>query len=292
MKKITYFPGCSAHGTAEEFDHSVKLLMHKFEVELQDIPDWNCCGASSAHYLNEELSIALPARNLQNAKPLGNDIIAIPCASCYSRMKNAAVHLSSEETNKEGDNKSNTLPKIESILQYIFDEVGIETIKPMVVRPLSGLKVACYYGCLLTRPTAVTDFDSPEYPVSMDKIITALGAEAVDYDFKTECCGASYSIAATDVVYELTGKIINNALEAGANVIAVACPLCQSNLDMRQKVSGKLMHKEFNIPVVYFTQLMGLSFGYTPEELEFSKNFVPVNIIDKLVPQNSAVPQK
>ena len=241
MNKITYFPGCSAHGTSEEFDHTVRVVMGTLGVQLEEIPDWNCCGATSAHTMTETLSYALPLRNLVLAEKLDNKTMAIPCASCYQRMKVTKVHMDenpklAEKINstiiEEGSYKGDV--DVKSMLQYVFEDVGLEEIKKHVKKSLAGLKVACYYGCLLTRPKAITKFDSPEYPVSMDKIMEALGAEAVPFDFKTECCGASFSISDTEIVLQLSGKILEMAKESGAHLIVVACPLCQSNLDMRQ----------------------------------------------------------
>jgi heterodisulfide reductase subunit B len=167
--------------------------------------------------------------------------------------------------------------QVKSLLQYCYENIGLEDIRLKIKVPLYGLKVACYYGCLLTRPTHIAEFDSPEYPMSMDKLVETLGAKAVDFDYKTECCGASFSISNTEVVYKLTGKILEEAKESGADIIAVGCPLCQSNLDMRQQEIEKQTGKKFDLPVVYFTQLMALSFGYAARELKFNKHIVHVD---------------
>ena len=283
MKKLTYFPGCSAHGTSEEFDSTLKLILKTLDVELEDIPDWNCCGATSAHVMSENLGYALPLRNLVLAEKLENKTMGIACASCYQRMKVTKVHMDeqpelatmiSSTIVEEGDYKGSI--DVKSMLQYCYEDIGLEAIKNKVTKPLSGLKVACYYGCLLTRPKDITQFDSPEYPVSMDRIMEALGAEATDFDFKTECCGASFSISNTEIVLQLSGKILEMAKESGAHAIVVACPLCQSNLDMRQPDIEKGSGVKYGIPVFYFTQLMALAFGYPKNELKFPKHIVPV----------------
>ncbi|MDP4281675.1 MAG: CoB--CoM heterodisulfide reductase iron-sulfur subunit B family protein [Bacteroidota bacterium] len=283
MTKLTYFPGCSAHGTSEEFDHTLKLVMKTLNVELEEIPDWNCCGATSAHVMTENLALSLPLRNLVLAEKLENNTMGIACASCYSRMKSTKKYMD-EHPDKAKELTSSVIDEgeytgkveIKSMLQFCYEEVGVEKIKSLVKKSLSGLKVACYYGCLLTRPKGVTQFDSPEYPMSMDRIMEALGATAVDFDYKTECCGASFSISRTEVVHLLTGKILEMAKEAGADLIVVACPLCQSNLDMRQPDIEKHLGKKIGIPVMYFTQLMALAFGYPEKELKLSKHIVPV----------------
>ena len=283
MKKITYFPGCSAHGTSKEFDETVKMVMKRLDVQLEEIPDWNCCGATSAHTLSEPLSYALPLRNLILAEKLNNTTMAIPCASCYQRMKVTKTHLDhnpalskdiSTTIVDEGSYQGKVAVK--SMLQYCYEDIGLEAIKSKVTRSLAGMKLACYYGCLLTRPKAITQFDSPEYPMSMDHIVEALGAKATEFDYKTECCGASFSISNTEVVISLTGKILEMAKESGAHALVVACPLCQSNLDMRQPQIEKHNGQKYNLPVFYFTQLMALAFGMPEKELMFKKHIVPV----------------
>jgi heterodisulfide reductase subunit B2 len=299
MNKLTYFPGCSAHGTSEEFDHTLKLVMKTLDVQMEEIPDWNCCGATSAHVMTENLALALPMRNLVLAEKLDNKTIGIACASCYSRMKSTKKHLDenpelAQKINstiiEEGEYKGATTVK--SMLQYCYEEVGLETIKSKVKKSLAGLKVACYYGCLLTRPKDVTQFDSPEYPMSMDHLMEALGAKAVDFDYKTECCGASFSISNTEVVLSLSGKILQVAKDSGAHMVVVACPLCQSNLDMRQPDIEKQMGKKIGLPVMYFTQLMALAFGFPEKELMFPKHIVPVEEALKNIGKIEPEPEK
>jgi len=283
MKKLTYFPGCSAHGTSEEFDHTLKLVLKTLDVELEEIPDWNCCGATSAHVMTETLAYALPLRNLVLAEQLAGKTMGIACASCYSRMKTTKVHM---DGNPELAKKINSTiiqegnyqgtVDVKSMLQFCYEDIGLETIKSKVTKSLAGLKVACYYGCLLTRPKEITQFDSPEYPMSMDRIMEALGAEAVEFDYKTECCGASFSISNTDVVLSLSGKILEVARDSGAHMIVVACPLCQSNLDMRQPDIEKTTGRKIGIPILYLTQLMALAFGISKDELRLNKHIVKV----------------
>jgi len=283
MKKITYFPGCSAHGTSKEFDETVKMVMKRLDVQLEEIPDWNCCGATSAHTMSEPLAYALPLRNLILAEKLDNTTMAIPCASCYQRMKVTKTHLDHNPalskdiaTTIVDEGSYQGKVAVKSMLQYCYEDIGLEAIKSKVTRSLAGMKLACYYGCLLTRPKAITQFDSPEYPMSMDHIVEALGAKATEFDYKTECCGASFSISNTEVVISLTGKILEMAKESGAHALVVACPLCQSNLDMRQPQIEKHNGQKYNLPVFYFTQLMALAFGMPEKELMFKKHIVPV----------------
>lgn len=299
MKKLTYFPGCSAHGTSEEFDHTLKLVLKTLDVELEEIPDWNCCGATSAHVMTETLALALPLRNLVLAEQLESKTMGIACASCYSRMKMTKVQMDgnlelAKKINstiiQEGNYKG--MVDVKSMLQFCYEDIGLETIRSKVTKKLSGLKVACYYGCLLTRPRAITQFDSPEYPMSMDRIMEVLGAEAVEFDYKTECCGASFSISNTDVVLSLSGKILEVAKENGAHLIVVACPLCQSNLDMRQPDIVKISGWNYTVPVLYFTQLMALAFGFPREDLRLNKNIVPVEEALSNIGKIQETPQK
>ncbi|MCK9422779.1 MAG: CoB--CoM heterodisulfide reductase iron-sulfur subunit B family protein [Bacteroidales bacterium] len=283
MKKVTYFPGCSAHGTSEEFDMTVKMVMKSLDVQMEEIPDWNCCGATSAHSLSETLAYALPLRNLVLAEKLDNATMAIPCASCYQRLKVTKVHM---DDNPELARKINSTVidegtykgkvAVKSMLQYCYEDIGLEAIKSKVTKSLAGMKLACYYGCLLTRPKNITHFDSPEYPMSMDHIVEALGAKATEFDYKTECCGASFSISDTEVVINLSSQILEMARESGAHAIVVACPLCQSNLDMRQPDIEKHTGKKINLPIFYFTQLMALAFGMSQKDMMFNKHIVPV----------------
>ncbi|MEI6682966.1 MAG: CoB--CoM heterodisulfide reductase iron-sulfur subunit B family protein [Bacteroidota bacterium] len=299
MKKLTYFPGCSAHGTSEEFDSTLKLVLKTLDVELEDIPDWNCCGATSAHVMTENLALALPLRNLVLAEKLSNTTMGIACASCYQRMKATKVHMDDDpelakriNTTVVDEGTYQGTVDVKSMLQYAYEDIGLETIKSKVTKPLTGLKVACYYGCLLTRPKNITHFDSPEYPVSMDQICEALGATATEFDYKTECCGASFSISNTEVVESLSGKILEMAKESGAHAIVVACPLCQSNLDMRQPDIEKLQGIKYNIPVFYFTQLMALAFGHPIDQLRFPKHIIPVEGALANIGKVEPVPQK
>ncbi|MBF0408774.1 MAG: CoB--CoM heterodisulfide reductase iron-sulfur subunit B family protein [Candidatus Riflebacteria bacterium] len=283
MSRITYFHGCSSHGTAKEYDLSVRKVLNILGIGVDDIPDWSCCGASSAHTVNETLSIALPLRNLISAENLQNKVMAVSCAACYSRHKTTNHELSKSpellqkmKSVVPGASKYSGAMLIKSMLQYFSEDIKPESIRNAVQTPLTGLRVACYYGCLLTRPKEVTCFDSPEYPVSMDKLLESVGAQPTDFDHKTECCGNSFSISNTEIIYDLIERIFDSALDSGADIIAVACPLCQANLDMRQAELEKRKGKKYSIPTVYFTQLLALAFGISMNQLEFHRNFVPV----------------
>lgn len=246
-------------------------------IELEEIPDWNCCGATSAHSLNRDLALALPLRNLAKAEAMGLDVVT-PCAACFSRLKSASATAKSDPellqrmADEYGISYKGTV-NVHSLLSVVYG-LGEEEIKSHVKRELTGLKVAAYYGCLLLRPPDVADFDDPENPESLDTIISSLGAEAVVWPYKTECCGASLSISKSDVVVKLAHDILSMAKQAGANCVATACPLCQGNLDMRQSDIEKKYGEKYGMPIFFFTQLMGLAFGLWEGDLGLKKLMV------------------
>lgn len=283
--KIGYFPGCSLHSTAKPYDMSTQEIFKLLGVELNEIPDWNCCGATPAHSEDHMLALALPARNLALAEKAGIKDIVAPCAACYSHMKKSAVEAQDkkvhEQIKKVIEMEYNNTANVRNILEVLVGVVGIDKIKSMVKKPLNGLKVASYYGCLLTRPHKITQFDHPTNPQTMDDIMRALGAEVVEWGAKADCCGASYAVSKTEVVYHLSGHILESAKEAGADVIATACPMCQSNLDTRQSNIEKLFEREFDIPILYVTELLGISFGIAPSKLGLGKRLVSASKILK-----------
>lgn len=275
--KYAYYPGCSLHSTAREYDVSTRTVCRELGIELEEIPDWNCCGASSAHSINHELGVALALRNLAKAEQMGLDV-TIPCAACFSRLKgaDAAVKANPKLQASMAENagiKYSGGMKILSLLEAISG-LGSDAIKSHVKRPLTGLKVACYYGCLLLRPPSVTQFDDPENPISLDNMISALGGEPVEWPYKNECCGASLSISKPEVVVKLTHDILSMAKRSGANCVVTACPLCQGNLDMRQPDIAAKYGEKYDLPIFYFTQLMGVAFGLSDDSLGLNKLLV------------------
>lgn len=277
MMEYAYYPGCSLHSTAKEYDESTRAVCRKLGIELVEIPDWNCCGATSAHAVNRELSLALPLRNLAKAEAMGLDVMA-PCAACFNRLKSAdaaakdhpdALKSVAEKSGIDYQGKIGVLSLLNAL-----DSIGAEEIKSHVKRELAGLKPACYYGCLLLRPADMIRFDDPEHPTSMDNIVAALGAEPVDWPHKTECCGASFSISKSDIVVKLTHDILSAAKKAGANCIVTACPLCQGNLDMRQEQVEAAYGEKYGMPVFYITQVMGMAFGIPSSELGLTRLMV------------------
>jgi heterodisulfide reductase subunit B len=263
--KISYYPGCALHGTALEYDESTRAMTGMLGVELRELPDWNCCGASSAHITDESLALSLVARNLAIAQKQGMDVV-IPCAACYSRFKAGE---------KEAESEGKKLKfRVLSLLELFVASELRDKIKEMKKRPLTGLKLVSYYGCLLVRPPKVTGAKNFENPQEMDDLLELLGAEVIPWSYKTDCCGGSLVLTRTDIVRRLTQKLYDKALEAGAEAIAVACPLCQSNLDSRQEEISREAGKKYDLPILYFTELVGLSLGHPDAGKWFKKHFV------------------
>ena len=269
--KYTYYPGCTAETTSVEFGLSTEAVCEVLDVELLELEDWSCCGASSAHSLNHELSLSLPGRNVALAQEAGLDTV-IPCPACYQNCLKADSALREDEDWRR---------KLESLLDFEYlgqgrprhlldvlsHDLDIEAVRKKVVKPLEGLKVASYYGCVLVRPPEVTGWDDPEHPTTMDRLMEAVGAELVDWSYKVDCCGASMTLSISDVVVNLATKIVEGAIEAGADCIASACGICQINLDTRQAAQGKM-------PIFYFTELMSLAFGLSGVGKWFGKHTV------------------
>jgi heterodisulfide reductase subunit B len=266
--KVSYYPGCALHGTSLEYGESTRGVSGLLGVELLELPDWNCCGASSAHITNESLALKLAGRNLAIAEKQGMDLV-VPCAACYGRFKAAE---------KEPAEGGSTAPKwnfrVLNLLEFIVTSGLTEKIQALKKRSLAGLKVVCYYGCLLVRPPKVTGAKKYENPEEMDRLMELLGAESIPWSYKTDCCGGSLVLTRTDIVRRLTQKLFDKALEAGAEAIVVACPLCQSNLDSRQEEISREAGKRYELPILYFTELIGLAMGHKDANKWFKRHFI------------------
>ncbi len=276
--KFAYYPGCSLNATGIEYNVSAKAVAKHLGIELWEIPEWNCCGASAAHNTDHLLALALPARNLAIAEAKKLDV-AVPCAACFNRLKSAQQAVKHSVATKEKVNKAIEMDyqgsnEVKALLDVMTSAISSDMVKEKVVRPLNGLKAASYYGCLLVRPPAVTQFDDPEDPQSMDQLMKNIGTDAVDWSFKVECCGAGHSTAKSDVGLPMIDSILADAKVNGAECIVTACPLCMLNLDMRQKEIEKINNKSYNLPIFYFTELMGLAFGYSAKDMGVTKHFV------------------
>ncbi len=278
MKEYAYYPGCSMGTTAATYRLSTDYVAEKIGLKLHEIPDWSCCGATAAHCRGETLAYALAARNLALAERAfpGLDV-ATPCAACYSRLQYAACAAKSSEETRQKLETVLAMPytataEVKSFLEVFSDPAILAACRAQMNRRLNGLKVACYYGCLTSRPRGVTGAAEVEAPHMMDEIIAPSGAECIDWDFKTECCGASHQVDAPGAARPLIAKILQNAADCGAEAIITACPLCALNLDMRQKeaTGGKLA-----LPVYQFTELLAFAMGAGAKEMGLEKHFTP-----------------
>lgn len=277
--KTGFYPGCSLKGTSREYNESVKVVASSLGLELNEIDDWNCCGATAAHSMSKDLSLALPVRVLALAEQQGYDELVVPCASCYNRLSVAAYEMAENEPLADKVNEIVGLPyhgkvKILNVLQYL-EKYALKTLPDKIVTPFKH-RVACYYGCLLVRPHKVLGFDRLEDPQSMDNLMAMLGAETIDWAFKTECCGAGLSISRTDLVGKLSANILKDAYDRGAEAVVVACPMCHSNLDMRRNAINKCLDEPIDIPVIYITQAIGLAMGMSYKELGLQRHIVDV----------------
>ena len=259
MKEVSYYPGCSLHGTAREYDESIQGVSALLEIRLREVENWTCCGASSAHCTDEALALALPARNLAIAEKSDRELL-VPCVACYHRFK-VAEREAKEHPGHGGFSYRGTVP-IRYALDFFSEEKMLEELKQKRTRVLTGLKVVCYYGCLPTRPPKLTSIRDYENPGHMERVMEVLGAQPLSWSYKTDCCGASLVMTRTDLIRKLTGRILSMALEAEADCIVTGCSMCQANLDTRQEEIKKEGGGRFDLPVLYFTELMGLALGH------------------------------
>lgn len=278
--KIGIYPGCSLTGSSREYNESVIAVAKALDIELVEIKDWNCCGATAAHAMNEELSLSLPAKIMANAEEQGLTEVVVPCAACYNRLK-VTQHELKDDKKRSRVADILKMPyrgnlKIINVLQML-EAYGAENIKAKISKPFDH-KVACYYGCLLVRPHSILQFDRVEDPQSMDTLIKAVGGTTLDWAFKTECCGGGFSVSRTDLVVKLSGNILKDAADRGAEALIVACPMCQSNLDMRRGAINKTLETPSDIPVIYITQAIGLALGVSAKELGLQRHFVTVEL--------------
>ena len=275
--KTGFYPGCSMKGSAREYSESLLAVGRELNRELPEVPDWNCCGATAAHNLDHDLALALPARILAAAEKDGMDEVLVPCAACYSRLKVTRHELLEDEALRKRisglvETDYHGSAKVVNIIEWL---AAVPDLEKLVKKPFQR-KVACYYGCLLVRPAGVVEFDRPEEPMSMDLLLKKMGAEPIDWAFKTECCGAGFSVSRTDLVAQLSSRILEDAVARGAEAVIVACPMCHLNLDMRRPHIEKYAGKKFNIPVIYITQALGLAMGLPAKKLGLQRHKVAV----------------
>jgi heterodisulfide reductase subunit B2 len=283
LKQYPYFPGCAlaAEGFGKAFDWSIRGINKVLGLDFKEIPDWNCCGTVPYDTLHEQASFAVCARNLALAEKIGGDLVA-PCSSCYVFLSRTNEYLVEypqvkkevDEALKAGGLEYHGGVKVRKVLDVYVNDVGYEAITGRVKMKLEGLKVACYYGCQEVRPRF--GHDHPEFPRYMDKLVKALGAEPVNFPLKSRCCGGSLIISEEDASLELIKKLLDSAIENGADVMVTGCPLCQLNVDAYESMVNRKYKTNYKLPVLFFTQLMGIAFGLNEKELGLKTSIVPV----------------
>ncbi len=278
--KYAYYPGCSLERNAAAYDHSVREVSDLLGIRLQEIDDWNCCGATEYFSQNELAACAVIARNLALVEPQTDQVVA-PCAACYLNLaKTDKLMVDHPEFGKEvnqclaagGLKYEPGRVAVRHMLDVIVDDIGETAVRDKVVRPLAGLRVAPYYGCQVVRP--IDNNDNPEYPMKMDHLLSWLGAEVVDYPVKAHCCGGHMTQISEPQAFELIRRLLQNAQDYNADMIICMCPMCQLNLDGYQGRVNGFFGTEFTLPIMYFTQMLGIAFGIDPQKLGFGKELV------------------
>ncbi|MBN2543322.1 CoB--CoM heterodisulfide reductase iron-sulfur subunit B family protein [bacterium] len=291
MQKIAYYPGCTMKTTAKNFEDSAIAVFKKLGIELVEIPRWNCCGTVYSLTSDDLMHHLAPIRNLIRVKEMGCDKVVTFCSMCYNTLKQSNLRFQQneeerqkindfmyrEELNYEGD------VEIVQALEFLRDSVGFKKIAEKVKNPLNGLKVAPYYGCLLLRPKEAS-IDNPEDPSIVEDLIKSLGAEPVDFPYKNECCMSYLTVNHKDIVAERTFNIIKSAGKFGADMILTSCPLCEYNLDARQREALEKFPDHLSMPVLYFTQLMAMALGLDDKDIRFDLNYIKPD--DKLIKSN------
>jgi heterodisulfide reductase subunit B len=285
--RYTYYPGCSLHATGVAYDKSMRAVFDKLGAELVELEDWNCCGATTYSSVKKTVAYAISARNLALAEKAGNDVVA-PCSACYYVLNRTRKSLTEQPELREHVGAALAEAGLEvglgtpvrHPLEVLLTDVGIDRILAAQTHSVAGFRPACYYGCQIVRPFAAIEGDDPELPMAMERLFSALGAAPVDYPPKVRCCGGMLVATFPEVAKELCEELTNWARERGANCIVTVCPLCQSNLDL-MNLDGR--RREANgstgpLPVLYFTQIIGLALGCSAEEVGLEHGLAPVRI--------------
>jgi len=278
-REYLYYPGCSLHSTSKSYDESSRAVCQALGAKLVELEDWNCCGATAYMGIKELTAFTVSARNLALAEKTGKEIIA-PCSGCYVGLNKTNNYLKEfpdvgKKVNaalSEGGLQYNGTVKVRHLLDVFTKDIGYEKVKQFVVKPLEGLKVGCYYGCQIVRPR--NEIDDPECPETMEALLKACGAAPVDFAMKAFCCGGSLMGTEETIGLRLVKNLLHSAFRSGIKILVTPCPLCQLNVDAYQKRAGKKYGMEFNIPILYFTQLIGLALGIEPKKLGIGREII------------------
>ena len=282
--KYGYYPGCSLSRSSKPYDDSTRAIADPLGLELDEIHDWNCCGASEYFSINRNVAYALVARNLALAANQDGitDLVA-PCSACYLNLKKTDYYMGKHEevgraTNEAlaagGLNYDPGTIHVRHLIDVVVNDIGLERISELITQPLKGLRVAPYYGCLIVRPQMGEPLDNPEYPMHLDHLMSALGATVVDFPLKAHCCGGHMTQISSDTAFELIRRILHNAAEYEADAIVTICPMCQLNLDAYQPQVNRHFGTRYNLPILYFTQMIGLALGIPASKLGIGKEII------------------
>ncbi|MDH4258460.1 MAG: CoB--CoM heterodisulfide reductase iron-sulfur subunit B family protein [Candidatus Aminicenantes bacterium] len=286
--EYTYYPGCSLEASAKGYDESFRFVFQALGLKLLELEDWNCCGATYYMATKETISLVISARNLALAEPYGHDLVC-PCSSCYTILyktnhilkNNRIMKAKVDQALKKDDLKYNLGIKVRHPLEVLVNDVGLETIVSKAKVSLAGMKIAQYYGCQIVRPDR--GLDDKENPQMMDSLFAALGAENVYFPMKVRCCGGMLMTTYPDVALKLNKKILENAHQNGANLVLTTCPLCQINLEAYQDKINKKFKTELHLPILFFTQALGLALGGDPKELGIQRSLIPFRTKENLL---------
>lgn len=280
--KYAFYPGCSSQSMAKDYDDSTKIICKNLDIELVEVPDWNCCGSIDAVYSFKPVyAITLAARNLAITKKMHMDIVT-PCSACYFTLNRANKILREDERTKSKVNEAlaalgfnyHGSVRVLHLADILLSDIILQRIKEKAKIQLTNLNVASYYGCYMVRPPEICNFDDPEHPMRLDNLVENLGASKVDYYCKTRCCGGSLGLTDEEIALKMSKDILLSAKKSGANCLVTACHLCHFNLDAKQKDIESRFDIKINLPVLYFTQLIGLAFGIEPKQLGLQRNCV------------------
>jgi heterodisulfide reductase subunit B len=289
MRHYTYFPGCScSEGGAKAYSWSIQAVSRVLESELNDLPDWNCCGSTPSGSIDELGAFCMAARDLALAEKTGFDMVT-PCSACYVIFNRAnnyfkeypAFKAKVDEALAAGGLAYRGTVKVRHVLDMVVNDIGYDAIKARVKKSLNGLKVAPYYGCQVVRPDL--GLDHTENPQSLEKLVTALGGEPVNFPLKTRCCGGSLIISEEALALDLVHKLLESAAKNGAECLITVCPLCQTNLDAYQSRVNQKFKTKYKLPILFFTQLVGIALGVEDKALGLNTNVVsPAGVLERI----------